>query len=360
MITYVILFVFLLILAIEYELQPFDNTTLLIFVAIILGLFAGLRGPDVSKDYSVYTRIFDYVFELQGYDAYLPTFEPGFAFIVVTFRKLFQYNYVQSIMIFFAFSSVFLKIFAFKKLSFNPFFVILFYYSSFFMLHEMTQIRIGFASAFFLIGLYYYFKGQKIILIAFILFASLFHYSAILYLLIFIIDSKHFNYIFYSIVIVISIGLGISKIPFLNFLGNINPADYSGKVGAYTELVEYGLADKINVFNTINLLNLGCCAFFLFFVIPKNKLEEGKLQLFIKFMIISIFLLSLLSGIPTLAFRVSELFGVTSIFVYASLNKYLPFGKFNLIITVLLAIIIFYINVIHGDLMKPYYFTHFK
>ncbi len=119
-------------------------------------------------------------------------YEPGFTAIVLIFRSVFELNYVLPLMLFFAFSTVLLKIISIKKLSVNPYLVILFYFSHFFLLHEMTQIRIGFASAFFFIAAIFYLKGNKLIYTLLILFATLFHYSAIMYLILLFFDSRSF------------------------------------------------------------------------------------------------------------------------------------------------------------------------
>lgn len=358
MLIYVILFIFFMVLAVEYELKPFSSNLFLILSIIVLGFFAGLRGPEVARDYASYQNVFDLIYQLSGRNdgVLLSVIEPGFAAIVLLFRSIFQLNYVLPLMLFFAFSTVLLKVISIKKLSINPYLVILFYYSHFFLLHEMTQVRIGFASAFFFVGLIFYLKGNKLVYIILILLATLFHYSAIMYLLLLLFDSKRFYKPVYIAILVASIVLGFLRIPLLNYLGNFDPATISGKLSHYASLVESGKAEDINVFNVLYLLNISSCFYFIFFISSKNLIENKALLLFLKCNVISIFLLSFLSGIPSFAFRFSELFGLVSIFMYASLVLYLPFEKkINLLITVLIAGVIFYINVFHGDLLNPYY-----
>lgn len=352
-----------MVLAVEYDLKPFRNDinqTFLIISVFLLGLLAGFRGPEVARDYESYQNIFDYIYDLAGKNdgVFLPVIEPGFAAIVLVFRSLSHTNYVLFTMIFFAFASVLLKIISIKKLTANPYLVILFYFSHYFLLHEMTQIRIGFASAFFFIGLIFYLRGNKWIYISLILFATLFHYSALMYLLILFFDSKKFNKPIYFAVLIGSIILGVLRIPFLNYLGSFDPATISGRLGNYANIVESGRAENINVFNVLYLLDLGTCFYFIFFIPVNNLLNDKSTLLFLKCNVLSIFLLSFLSGVPSFAFRFSELFGLLSMFMYATLVRYLPFdNKLNLLITILMAGVIFYITAFHGDLLHPYYIT---
>lgn len=362
MLIYIAYFVFIMVLAVEYELKSFKNDIFLVIIALFLGLLAGLRGPNVSKDYQNYQYTFYIIHDIIDNNgaSFLPLLEPGFARLILFFRSLFQYNYGVALMLFFAFTSVSLTIISIKRLSFNPYLVILFYYSHYFLLHEMTQVRMGFASALFFVSVIFYLKGNKKIFVLVILLATLFQYSAILYLVVLLFDSKYFNKYIYSSILLLSVILGFLKIPFLNFFGNLDFYAVSSRLGDYANILEGGNAESINVFNTLNLLNIACCLYFIIFL-PVQKLTEDKpLALFLKCNIVSIFLLSFLSGVPNLAFRFSELFGVVSVFTFASLVKYLPFSKLNILIAVIIASIVFYVIVFHLQLLNPYYFVHFN
>lgn len=350
-----------MILAVEYELKPFRNGTFLVISVLSLAILAGFRGPEVAKDYEGYQFIFDSIYDMKGVkDVFLPLLEPGFTGIILIFRALFQNNYGLTIMLFIAIASVLLKIISFKYLSFNPYLVILFYYSHYFLLHEMTQIRIGFASAIFFISLIFYLRGNIKVFVLMILLATFFHYSAILYLVILLFDPKKFNKYIYISLIALSLILGYLKIPFLNFLGGFDPSQVSQRLGNYAWLVESGNAESVNVFNTLNLINIGCSLYYIIFIPAEKLIEDKATTLFLKCNILSILLLSLLSGIPSLAFRFSELFGLISIFLFASLVRYLPFSKWNILIMIMIAFIIFYVIVFHIDLLNPYYMIKIK
>ena len=363
MLIYIVFFIFFALLSVEYELGTFKNNRILISIIIILlTLFAGLRGPNVTKDYTSYVIIFDYINDLgfRNDGVFLPLFEPGFVAVIILLKDLFTVNFVVAIMLFFALATILIKIISIFKISPFPYLVILFYFSHFFFLHEMTQIRIGFASSIFFIALIYYLKGQRITFSLLILVATFFHYSAILFLLLLLFDSKKFNKYIYAGVIVMSLALGYLRLPLLNFLGNFDPANLSGKLNNYTDLVESGSAESIHVFNTLTVLSIIICSYFIL-CLPKEKIIEDKpIALFLKCTILSVFLLCFLSGIPSIAFRFNELFALVSIFLYASLVKYLPFGKFNIVVTILIAGVIFYTIVFHTGLVNPYYLQTIK
>lgn len=361
MIIYIAYFIFFVVLAVEYELKPFRSHVFLIIAAFLLAVLAGFRGPEVAKDYEGYQLIFDSIYEMRGVkDVFIPLLEPGFAVIVLLFRSLFQNNYGLAIMLFVAIVSVVLKTISFKHLTFNPYLAILFYYSHYFLLHEMTQIRIGLASAIFFIALIFYLKGNTKVFMLMILGATFLHYSALLYLVVLLFDSKKFNKYLYSSLLLVSLILGYLKIPFLNFLGNFDPSSVSQRLGNYAWLVESGNAESVNVFNLLNLINMACSLYYIIFIPGQKLIEDKATTLFLKCNIVSILLLSLLAGIPSLAFRFSELFGIISIFLFTSLVKYLPFSKWNILITVTIAFIVFYTIVFHIELLNPYYMIKIK
>lgn len=354
MLIYLIIFILLVILSVEFELNTFRKKYWLWGIAILLALFAGFRGVEVSKDYYTYQRMFDFYNELRSEGLLLANFEPGFSLIIILFKSFFEVNYGLAIMLFFAIASVFLKVYSFNKIAFNPFLLILFYYSTYYFLHEMTQIRVGLAVSVFFMGLPLYLNGKKLYFFLCILLATAFHYSAILFLLIYLLDSKYLTRTVLGFMLLASVVLGFYKLPLLGLLGDIAIADLSPKLSHYTEVVEAGVASSINVFNSANLLTMVVCLFYIVFISEKQLINDRLLNLSLKFTVFSVFILSFLSGVPTLSYRVSELFGVMSILVFTSLHRYFPFGKLNILVTITVASLLFYITVFHGDLIMPY------
>lgn len=360
MLVYIIYFIFIAILAIQYEFTPFKNNYLLFSIVILLSLLAGLRDPSVSKDYLNYQYVFRDMNEItsDGY-YFLLAFEPGFVGIVVFFRKIFEVNYGVAIMLFYALACLSLKVFAINRFSINPYLTLLYYFSYFFLLHEMTQIRIALAAGIFLISLIPFLKGKWITFIGLILLATCFHYSAIFFLLILIFNINKLNRNLYTGILIFSLLLGFVKLPVLNLLGNFDASGFSTKLNTYIELSEDGSV-VVNIFNSLNILNILCCFYLLLAVKKEDFIKDKKLNLFLKCNILSIFLFSLLSGAPAFAMRFNQLFGIAQIFLFTYLLKYLPFKRFNIFILVLGAAFFFYVIEIYGALLDPYKIITFK
>lgn len=354
MLIYILYFIFLAILAIQYQFIPFKNNYLLVFTLLLLSFLAGFRDISVSKDYLNYQYVFNNIYEITDNGFYsLLTFEPGFIAIVVFFRKIFESNYGLAIMLFYALASLTLKIFAIKRLSINPYLTLLFYFSYFFLLHEMTQIRIALAIGFFLLSLIPFLKDKRTTFVSLILIATCFHYSAIFFLIILIFNTDNFNKIMYSSFLILSLILGVVHLPVLNLLGNFDPSGFSTKLSTYIEISENG-SIAVNVFNSLNIVNILCCFYFIFGVKKEILSQDKRLILFLKCNILSIFLLSFLSGAPAFAMRFNQLFSIAQIFLFTYLVRYLPFKKLNIFILVLVAGFFFYVMEIYGGLLSQY------
>lgn len=360
MLIYVLYFIFIAILAIQYQFTPFKSNFPLYTIVILLALLAGFQDTSVSKDYLDYQYLFDNIHEMTGGGFYyLLAYEPGFVGIVIFFRKLFEANYGIAIMFFYALTSLSVKVFTINRLSINPYLVLLFYFSYFFLLHEMTQIRISLAAGIFLISLIPFLNEKRMTFAGLILLATCFHYSAILYLIILLFNTDKFNKNLYSGVLVLSLLFGIIKLPVLNLLGNFNASNISTKLATYIVTSQNG-SIEVNVFNSLNILNILCSFYFIFAVKQEILTKDKKLMLFLKCNILSIFLLSLLSGAPAFAMRFSQLFSVAQIFLFTYLLRYLPFKKLNVFILVIVAGFFFYVMEIYGGLLNPYKIINFK
>ena len=357
MLIYIIFFIGLAILAIEYEIHPFKNNWILLFIFIGLALLAGLRAETVDRDYPTYLYAFDSIYNFLGDGGInLSIYEPGFILVVLLFKSIFTYNYGIAIMLFFAFTTLAMKLPALVKLSINPYLVILLYYSQYFLLQEMTQIRIGFASGIFLLSLFFYFKSEYKSFILMVLIASMFHYSALGYLLLLFLRKNKFNKFLYGGLLVLSVFFAFIKVPLMGVVGNVfSIGDPSGKFSGYAEIVQENLIDDVVLFNTQNLLRGFCSIYLMVFVPTEVILKDPRLALFLKCTILSIFLLSFFSEVSLIAFRISDLFGLLSIFAFAYLAKYLPFYKYNIWIVIGISAILFYIFTFNnGGILNPY------
>lgn len=363
MAVYLIYFLLIAIVSLGYDQQSFKKWPVLLLIGVSIALLAGLRGSHVTRDYAEYQYSFDAVFsyinEIKSGNIFT-FFEPGFILLVYMIRQLSEINYDIYAMLFFAIASTGLKLIAINKFSFNPFLTVLLFFSHYFLLQEMTQIRAALSSAVFFVALIFYFKGKTIHYVGVILLATLFHYSAVLYLLILLFNAKNLNKYFYSALLLISVLLGFVKTPLFELISQINPELITGKLKGYEYIAKHAVKQEINTFNIIYLLNIGVILY-LIWMVPKHLMKkDGNLMFFIKCNIFSLLLLSFLNGVPAIAFRISEIFGITSIFVFSSLSVYLPFKKANILVPIALAGLFLYINLFHNELIQPYYMVRFR
>ncbi len=363
MYIYCLLFILLAIIAIEYEFKTVKKVDFaLAVIGIYLTLFAGLRGISVSRDYLPYLNSFNYIVHSNDTQnsALLPIIEPGFVFIVKICYLFFNDNAPAAIMLIFAALSISIKFFTFRKLAFNPFIVLLLYYSHYFFIQEMTQIRNGLACSFFFLAIYFHLKNDKIKIFACILFATLFHNSAILYLLLFFIRKDKLNALLYGAIFLGAILLGLIRLPLLSFiLPNVDLALISTKLTTYADTADTPVYDKIRFFNVLNSCNVILTAY-IFFYCVRNEIKDARLFLFLKCNIISIFIYGLLIDIPSIAARSTELLGAVFPLLFAYAVKLPPFKRWNILFLIGIASVYFYINLFYGNLVNPYELIRIK
>ena len=182
----------------------------------------------------------------------------------------------------------------------------------------------------------------------------LFHNSAIFYLLLFFIRKDKLNAWLYGAIFFGGIVLGLIKVPLLSFvLPNVDIALISTRLTTYANTADSPFYEGIRFFNVLNTLNVIVTAYIFFYCVI-NKIKDANLVLFLKCNVISIFVYGLLIDVPSMATRVTELFGVVFPLLYAYSLKMPPFKKWNIVFLIGIASIYFYINLFYGKLLNPY------
>lgn len=310
-------------------------------LSIILIFVAGLRDSDVANDYGVYLNYWSYR-EIKE------QVELSFVLLVNILKNDLGLSSVY-LFIVYAILGVGTKMYAIKKLSINVFLAALIYLSHYYILHEMTQIRIGTATGFLLIALYFKLQKKYFGFAAFFILAVFFHYSAAIGIVILLLNNKNIKYFYYVIPLGYILYLLNSKL-------NISiPIPYfQDKIDVYNEMKKYGMndSDKINVFNFVFLTRI-LILYFLFYKAKSISKYNENIYVYIKIYTLSLFSFLFLADIPAFSFRISELFGVVEIIlfpliVYAFRNKFL--GTM-IVISIALAFIcidIYYNNYIYN------------
>lgn len=275
---------------------------ILYFFLVLLVLIAGLR-DNVDKDYLLYHSM---------YQSCLDGNYPGeISFYLISLMVYNLFNNPVFLFFIYAVPGVSLKIFAIRKLTEFWFCSLLIYFSFFFMLHEMTQIRAGVATGFILLGIPSIYEKNFKSFLLFIGAAFLFHYSAIIIIPFYFLNKDRISRLFYFII----------PFAFLLYFLNINVTsviqlvkiDYiTVKYMAYKALAESGVTT--NLFNVIQLMRYIFIAILLWkweVIAEKNKYAV----LLIKFYIIGSFLMIIFADIPAISFRFSELFTIVEFIV---------------------------------------------
>jgi hypothetical protein len=288
-----------------------------ISISIFLILIAGLRPIGLDKDSNNYAYYIQLVTKPNFLDK-----EPAF-WLIKWLNNIFFHGSIQSFFFIFAAIGVSIKIFAIEKLARIPWLSIIGYLSIFFILHEMTQIRVGIAAGIFLLAIPdIYNKDFKKFLIKTI-FASFFHYSAIIMIPIYFINSKNISikYIILPIVGMLFAYLNLSKM-LLKILVYILPNILSTKINIYLSLLELGKNAKINVIN-FYYSSLLIILLVDYYILYKKKIAKSKYDfLFIKILSIMLFSFYFLSFVPTFSFRISEFLGIITIILLPNMVLY--------------------------------------
>lgn len=284
-----------------------NNSTALNCVLVLFGLvlffFAAFRPVGLDRDSINYAEVI-----AKGYSDESIN-EPTFNIIKYVSGFLFP-DVTLGVFIIYALLGVSIKIYSIKKLSYNPIFSAYMYLFFYFILHEMTQIRVGVASGFFLLSIYDRLKGDNFKSLAKIALAVSFHFSAIIGLVIFIFDCSKINRPFFVLLPFLGVVLYLllSNQGFMQYLFFLPETIYL-KMQLYIELKNNGLYDTINVFNVLYIF---LAVVYYLSLIKINKINPSD-YIYIKLIGVSLFSFYAMSFLPVFAFRISEFFSVVII-----------------------------------------------
>lgn len=328
---------------------------LLIFwsMCLALAVFAGLRSAEASTDYENYLQFFKDI--KPGITFYDPdSFSEPFYNFIPAFIKLLGINVLFAFLVY-SILGVFSKGMAIVNLTPLVFLSLLIYYSNFFILHEMTQIRVGVAVGIYLIGTRYILKRELVKFSLLMIFAICFHVSAIILWLTYFIGRTEFNKKKYIILILAVLPIPLLKLDVLSLSRSLPLGVFTDKIDIYYSAMETGIfSSDINVFNVVIILNIILCFTFIW----KIELFQRHFRysiLFVKMYIIGLILFMFLSFMPPLAFRFRELFEIVQIILIPQLYFLFKEKFIGKIVVVSIAFLLFYMNVVHIAIVGPYF-----
>lgn len=223
---------------VEERLMNRDKIVIYIILGVAMILIAGLRAVGATPD----TITYEGMYYAKDNNVTILLTEPSFNFIRNILHS-FSLD-VNALFLTYAALSIPLHLTAFWKISKLPFLTLTIYISYYYMMHDMVQIRAGVASGLFLWAIYFYVEKKKLWTLAFILMGTLFHYSAITGLAIFLCNDQLPRWQKYVLYAIVPIGIVAY---FTHFdLSRLIPDELGGyKLMKYRELSERGDEDKL-------------------------------------------------------------------------------------------------------------------
>jgi hypothetical protein len=330
-----IIFFILSLLALTMPIR-FCNKYLFTFFWILLILTSAFRG-DVDRDYGGYIDM------LQR--TYTFVVEPTFVFFSKIINNFLGGKYIF-IFIFYALLGVSIKMYAIKKLTNLKFFSLLIYFCGFFILQEMTQIRVGVAAGFMLISIIFLEKRNLSFFLLSSLFAFLFHYSAIIIFPLWFIYKINKPILF----LLIPVSYFVYFID-INLIYNLPIPGVNDKISMYQIIADEKVeVVKTNVFNYILLLNIILYYIFLSnYNLLKNK--NKYFPILIRIYLISISTYILFAKMPIFSTRVSEIYGVVQIIIIPFLFYIFKMKLIPKALIVIISSVFIYTAIIYSKLI---------
>lgn len=311
------LFFFCLILSfLEDRLDKKIKLSLFIIIGIGMILTAGLREVGSTPDTEAYEEMYTGNSSLMLEELT----EPTFTFISAVLNSLSLD--VNALFTTYAFIFVVIWLSAIWKMSKFPMMTLTIFFSFYFMMHGMVQIRGGVAGGLLIWAIYFYSEGKKWVSLACVLAGISFHFSGAVALCLFILSNKQLykweKYIMYAIIpvgiVVYVTGIDISYIV---------PDSLGGtKLEHYRRLKEFGLESalagyplKVDVGIWMNMLVYMLSIYFSDYLSTKSK----HFIIVLKMQAISFTCLLFLHGLSmVLASRLNGYLSVVSVLIWSS------------------------------------------
>lgn len=349
---YIILILFIIIAILSYLEDYIKRYRLPLYLLIgfILVLLAGLREVGIDPDSENYEYSYQNFFK----EAQSAMIEPSFIFISYILNQI--TNNVHAIFLFYAFFAISIKMYMFRIMTNRIFATVLIYLSFYYILHELTQIRVGLAASFFFIAIIFLSKKEKKKATITLLIGSIFHYSSLALLpVVFIKNNKISNTkaIVYASLIPLSYIIYFAGLTVL-----LNPSIIpliGEKLALYQNSVEKGkMTVGINVFDPAHIVEVILYCYSMYFRKTLEKFSEYT-NIILKIISIGLFLHTSLAFLPVLALRISQLYNVVNIILY--LNIFYTFKQkwIGTSVIVLISLFLLYLSIPHyglGNIIK--------
>lgn len=324
-IAIILVFTFLLLLRISGYSNICNRSNAFRWLVLIILIIISASRPKEMADYENYVAAFTYYGTLR--------FEPAFT-IIRYIAQLFSCPATIGLL-FFAIIAVLIKGFAIKKFKIPFIDAIIIYLTYIYVAQDLVAIRSGAAASVLLMALYY--RNDNIIKsVCLFLFAIMFHFSAIFFIIIYFISPHKLNRLLYLALIAFSYFYYIFDVQLINNIINQFYSVTTLNILTYT----------VNEINALNLLQLGhtfvCVVMWM--RIKKLQYNNNKTILLLKLYTIAVCLVPILADFIQIALRSAELFYTVELLLIPIAFKSLFSSKtLNNMSFIMYSIVMFYL-----------------
>ena len=335
-----IIVIFLLMLGCVYTNKKFKQRVFihpLYFVfGIFLILFATFRSPRLP-DYMEYMKLFHTSYTNSSDDKELSFY------IICSIAKLVSLNDGKFLfLLIYAVLGISIKLIAIKKYSVHVILSLCVWLSSFFILHDLIQIRASVASGLLLLFLPQVQKRNMVKAFILFIFAFYFLYSALIFLLFFVLNPKTIKLEIWTFFYLISLFINIFNIDIfvvINKILDILPINsINSRLSVYL-MNDYTISEEqTNMFSPYIIMQTIIC-FVVLFSIRKIAIISPYAIIWLKSCFLSIYIYSL--SIPGVTMRLAELLSVPQIFLVPLIINCFPnkYKKLGILIVSLICIL---------------------
>lgn len=258
-------------------------------------------------------------------------------------------NNVHLVFFVFAFIGIGLKVFLIYKTGKYIGILILIYFSSYYFLHDMVQIRAGIVSGLGLWSLYFAGQRKLKVFIFLITIGLLFHYAIIAFVPLYFLSKKKsrwFYVLLLSLALVLAFWVPLNIKEVINFL----PSFLSDRVSFFLEK-NYG---EINLINPIAIVHYFIAITVLIYWPIIVNFSSWSIYI-AKTYLLGIYVLLIFNFFPPIGFRIYELLLITQIpLLDIFLNVFRPKWLIAIFIISLVAMYFFF-YIIYDPIVKPYF-----
>jgi hypothetical protein len=339
---FLVLFAFYILSAEESQ-----KKLLYVFSALLLIIIAGFRSIHTDRDYATYVSYIQKIDQLQ-----LVQLEP--TFFLITRIGYTLGNPIMVPFVIYAILGVGLKFKAIAELTEFWFLSVIIYFSYYFFLHEMTEIRVGVSSAILLLSIKDIYNRNLLPFVLKMVLGILFHYSFLVFGAFYLLNPRRLKPVFFYLIITLAYLLYFSGFDSLMLIRLIPLPFIQMKIDAYRSLMAAGNHLAINVLNVLLIYRL----IFMGILLWKHKLLESFNKystLLIKIYSWSLFFLVFLASMPVLAFRVNQLLCVVEIILWPFILYLVKEKHLAVILVVLTALGFITMELFYNQLVAPYF-----